>query len=50
MGGGQVGWGTVSGEVSVQSMGEMGKYFCPKFLQPFLENSDRINRNDCNEF
>ncbi len=27
--------------VSVQSMGEMGKDFCPNFLQPFLGNIDR---------
>ncbi len=26
---------------SVQSMGEMGKDFCPNFFQPFLENIDR---------
>ncbi len=32
MGGVQVGRG-----VSVQSMGQMGKNFCPNFLQPFLE-------------
>ncbi len=25
------------GVVSVQSMGEVGKDFCPNFLQPFLE-------------
>ncbi len=30
-----------NGEMSVQSMEEMGKDFCPKFLQPFLENIDR---------
>ncbi len=29
------------GGVSVQSMGEMGKNFCPNILQPFLENIDR---------
>ncbi len=34
------------GGVSVQSMGEMGKYFCPNFLQPFLENIDRRSCND----
>ncbi len=33
-------------EVSVQSMGEMGKYFCPNFLQPFFENIDRRSCND----
>ncbi len=38
MGGVQVGKG---GGGSVQSMGEMGKDFCPNFLQPFLENIDR---------
>ncbi len=27
-------------EMSVQSMGEMGKNFCPNFLQPFLEIID----------
>ncbi len=32
--------------VSVQSMGEMGKDFCPNFLQPFLENIDRRSCND----
>ncbi len=26
------------GEISVHSIGEMGKDFCPKFLQPFFEN------------
>ncbi len=30
----------------VQSMGEMGKDFCPNFLKPFLEN---INRRSCND-
>ncbi len=28
------------GEMSVQSMGKMGKDFCPNFLQPLLENVD----------
>ncbi len=37
---GKVGW------LSVQSMGEMGKDFCPNFLQPFLENVDRRSCND----
>ncbi len=32
-------------EISDQSMGEMEKDFCPNFLQPFLENIDRRNRN-----
>ncbi len=27
-----------TGEISVQSTGEVGKDFCPKFLQPFLGN------------
>ncbi len=34
------------GEMSVQSMGDMGKDFCPNFLQPFLENIDRRGSND----
>ncbi len=29
-------------------MGEMGKDFCPNFLQPFLENIDRRSCNDGN--
>ncbi len=32
--------------VGVQSMGEMGKDFCPNVLQPFLENIDRRSCND----
>ncbi len=32
--------------MSVQSIGEMGKDFCPNFLQPFLEN---IVRRRCND-
>ncbi len=32
------------GRVSVQSMGEMGKDFCPNYLQPFLKNIDRRSR------
>ncbi len=36
-GGGRGMWGGVN----VQSMGEMGKDFCPNLLQPFLENFDR---------
>ncbi len=28
------------GVVSVQSMGEMGKDFCPNYLQAYLENID----------
>ncbi len=35
-----------NGEMSVQSMGEMGKNFSPNFLQPFLENIDRKSCND----
>ncbi len=31
------GGGRGKGGMSVQSMGEMGKDFCPNFLQPFLE-------------
>ncbi len=27
-------------------MGEMGKDFCPDFLQPFLENIDKRSCND----
>ncbi len=43
MGGVQVGkWGGGGGRkkggMSIQSMGEMGKDFCPNFLQSFLEN------------
>ncbi len=34
--------------MSVQSIGEMGKDFCPNFLQPFLENVDRMSCNDGN--
>ncbi len=34
------------GWVSVQSMEEMGKDFCPNFLQPFLEN---IGRRSCKD-
>ncbi len=32
--------------VSVQSMGEIGKEFCPNFHQPFLENIDIRSCND----
>ncbi len=50
MGGVQVGWGggreLINGEMCVQSMEEMGKDFCPNFLQPFLENIDRRSCND----
>ncbi len=34
--------------VSVQSMGEMGKDFCPNFLHSFLENMDRRGFNNGN--
>ncbi len=34
--------------VSDQSMGEMGRDFCPNFLEPFLENIDRRSCNDGN--
>ncbi len=42
------GWcaGGKGGGRSVQSMGEMGKDFCPNFLQPFLEKIDRRSCND----
>ncbi len=36
----------VGGGASVQLMGEMGKDFCPNFLQPFLEDIDRKSCND----
>ncbi len=32
--------------MSAQSMGDMGKGFCPNFVKPLLENVDRRNRND----
>ncbi len=39
-----------SGEMSVQSKGilygEMGKDFCPNFIEHLLENIDRRSRND----
>ncbi len=38
--------GREMGGVSVQSMGEMGKDFCPNFIQLFLENTDRRSCND----
>ncbi len=45
--GGKGGGGRGKGEgMSVQAMGEMGKDFCPKILQPFLENIDRRSCND----
>ncbi len=36
----------MGGCVSVQSMGEMGKDYCPNFLHNFLENIDRKSCND----
>ncbi len=42
-------WGGGGGEtggMGVQSMGEVGKDFCPNFLQSFLENIDRRSCND----
>ncbi len=38
-------WVGERGWASVQSMVEVGKNFCPNFLQPFLENIDR----SCND-
>ncbi len=38
--------GGKGGGVSVQSVGEMGKDFCPNFLQQFLENIDSRSCND----
>ncbi len=32
--------------MSVQSMREVGKDFCPNFIQPFLENIHRRIRSD----
>ncbi len=32
--------------VSIQSMGEMEKDFCPNFLQPLLKNIDRRSCNN----
>ncbi len=48
MGGVQVGWGMDkgNGKMSIQSMEEMGKNFCPNVLQPFLESIDRRSCND----
>ncbi len=42
MGGVQVGRGGMRN----QSMGEMGKYICPNFLQTFVEN---ITRRSCSD-
>ncbi len=36
--------------MSVQTMGKMGNDICPNFLQPLLENFDRMSCNDgCRE-
>ncbi len=43
---GRWGGGREKGGMSVQSMGEMGKDFCPNFLQSFLENIDRRSCDD----
>ncbi len=40
------GGGRAKGGMTVHSLGEMGKDFCPNFLQPFLENIDRRSCND----
>ncbi len=37
--------GQGKGGMSVHSMGEMGKDFCPNFLQPFLKNRLQKNKN-----
>ncbi len=44
--GGKGGGGREKGGMSVQSMWEMGKDFCPNFLQSFLENIDRRSCDD----
>ncbi len=31
--------GRIRGQMSVQSMGEMGKVFCPNFIQPLTEGT-----------
>ncbi len=33
-------------EMSVQSMKNTGKKYCPNFIQTFLENTNRRCRND----
>ncbi len=43
---GMGGGGKGNGEMSVQSMREMGKDLCPNILQPFFENIDKRNCND----
>ncbi len=40
------GGGREKGGMSVQSMGEVGKDFCPNVLQSFLENFDRRSCDD----
>ncbi len=40
------GWCAGGLEVSVQSMGEVKKDFCPNFPQPLHENIDRRSCND----
>ncbi len=40
------GGGREKGSVRVQSVGEMGKNFCPNVPHPFLENIDRRGWND----
>ncbi len=40
------GVGEMGGGGSGQSLGEVGKDFCPNFLQPFFENIDRRSCND----
>ncbi len=44
--GGNGGGGVGERGVSVQSIGEIRKGFCPNFLQPFLENIDRKSCNN----
>ncbi len=44
--GGMEGRGCEMEGLSVQPIGEMGKDFCPNFLNPFLENTDRRSCND----
>ncbi len=48
MSGAQFGGGEVLGigVMRFQSMGKMGKHFCPHFLKPRLENIDRRSSND----
>ncbi len=47
MGGVQLGGeGKIIGVKRFQSMGKMGKNYCPHFLQPLLENVDKRSCND----